>query len=443
MMTTDQREAPEAAFQSFLWELYGLTDTTDPLQKIRAKAWDHFLKLGLPTKKNDVYRYIRLRSFFANNYMPSQINEISQSFIDIHTLPECKGCVAIFINGHFSPEYSRLENIPKNVVLETLAQGMSTYGNFLSNQSAKSLKDEIDPFATLNAAVNRNGLFLYVPPKTIFNVPLQLLNIINTDSSPMYIVPRAQIFAGMQSELCIVSTQAILSGEKYTFNLAVDISVEEGAHVHYTQNACGIPSNIWHFEALRATLKQDSTLKTVNVNNGSATARFDYRATLLGPNAEAFLNGVWMLSGQNESHTHVTIDHQAPNCRSMQLFKGALNDLSRSSFEGKILVRQAAQKTEAFQLNNNLLLSDRANADSKPNLEIFADDVKASHGSTFGQLDNEQIFYMKTRGFSDIEAKNLLVYGFCEKVIDLITIPSLHKQLQKIAKGYLSIEKSP
>lgn len=440
-MTTEQREGQEA-FQSFLWELYGLIETSDPLQKIRAKAWDHFLKLGLPTKKNDVYRYIHLRTFFANNYVPSQTKTASPSAIEAHILPECKNSVAVFINGHFLPELSRLNDVPKNVVLETLAQGMSTYGNFLNNQSAKNLKDEIDPFVALNAAIHRDGLFLYVPPKTIFNAPLQLLNIIDTESSPMFIVPRAQIFAGMQSELSIVATQAVISGENYAYNMGVEITIEEDAHVRYVQNACNIGANIWHFDALRATLKRDSTLKTVNVNNGSATARFDYHAALTGPNAEALLNGVWMLSGKNESHTHIIIDHQAPNCRSMQLFKGALNDFSRSSFEGKILVRQAAQKTEAFQLNNNLLLSDRANADSKPNLEIFADDVKASHGSTVGQLDKEQIFYMKTRGFSDTEAKNLLVYGFCEEVIDLISVPSLHKQLQKIAKGYMSVEKT-
>jgi len=121
----------------------------------------------------------------------------------------------------------------------------------------------------------------------------------------------------------------------------------------------------------------------------------------------------------------------------MQLFKGVLNDVSQSSFEGKILVRQAAQKTEAFQLNNNLILSGRATANSKPNLEIFADDVKASHGATMGQLDDAQLFYMKTRGFSEEEAKSLLVYAFCKEVLDLITVPSLFKEVSQRAQRYL------
>ena len=143
-----------------------------------------------------------------------------------------------------------------------------------------------------------------------------------------------------------------------------------------------------------------------------------------------------MLKEKREAHTHVIVDHQAPHCRSRQLFKGILDDLSSSSFEGKILVRQAADKTDAFQLNNNILLSDRANADSKPNLEIFAPDVKASHGATVGQLDNELLFYLKTRGFSDKAAKNILIYGFCQDVVDLVDIPSLKEAIKKIFKNF-------
>ncbi len=167
------------------------------------------------------------------------------------------------------------------------------------------------------------------------------------------------------------------------------------------------------------------------------TVRTDYHVILAGENAEALLNGVWMLADKREAHIHIFIDHQAPQCRSYQLFKGVLNDFSRSSFEGKIMVRQAAQKTEAFQLNNNLLLNDHAHADSKPNLEIFADDVKASHGATVGQLDIEQLFYMKTRGFPEEEAKNLLIYGFAEQVIQMIPLESLRNSISERVARYI------
>lgn len=436
-MITEQREGTET-FQSFLWNLFSQVGTADPLQKLRAKAWDHFLGLGLPTRKNDVYRYIKLRSFFAGNYTPSETTKISMAQAEPYILPECRQSVLVFVNGLYAPELSCLDALGKRVVVLPLPEAMRTYGSFLNNQWAKSLKEESDPFVALNAALHRDGIFLYLPPKTIVEMPVQLLNLVDTGDAAMYLMPRMQGFVGAQSEVSLVSTLGVLSGETYAFNMVADIAIEEEAHVRYTQSTYGLANGIWHFDALRSTLKRNSTLKTVNVTEGSATARFDYRAILAGENAEVLLNGVWMLLGKNEAHTHVLVEHQAPYCRSMQLFKGALNDTSHSSFEGKILVRQAAQKTEAFQLNSNLLLSDRANADSKPNLEIFADDVKASHGSTVGQLDSEQIFYMKTRGFSEAAAKNLLVYGFCQEVINLIDVPSLHERLRKKAQCYLS-----
>ena len=218
------------------------------------------------------------------------------------------------------------------------------------------------------------------------------------------------------------------------FNLSFDLSIDEDSHVQYIQSAFDISQDSWYFDACSASLKRNSTFKTVMATAGSTSVRHDYRISLTGENAEAKLNGIWMLSDNNESHTHVLMRHQAPYCRSMQFFKGAIDDVSRSSFEGKIFVEQIAQKTEAFQLNNNLILSDHAIANSKPNLEIFADDVKASHGATVGQLDAEQLFYLKTRGYSEQAAKNLLVYGFCKEVIDLIPIPSLQQKITEKAK---------
>lgn len=438
-MMTEQREGSEA-FQAFLWSLYGQIEPDDPLQKVRAKAWDHFLEIGLPHRRSEVYRYVPLRSFFATNYEPSQTSDVKAEAVAPFILPECRRSVLVFVNGQFNSELSQLEALPKRMVVQLLSDAMRTYGNFLNNQWAKSLKEETDPFAAMNAALHLDGLFLYLPPKTIVEAPVQLLHVIDTGSKPMFLIPRVQVFAGSQSEITLISTQATLSGDKYAFNLVSDIAIEEDAHVRYTQAAQQIKSSTWHFDALRCTLKRNATLKTVNATDGATTVRFDYNVALTGENAEAFLNGVWMLKGKNESHTHVLVDHQAPLCRSMQLFKGVLSDTSHSSFEGKILVRQAAQKTEAFQLNNNLLLSDYATADSKPNLEIFADDVKASHGSTVGQLDEEQVFYMKTRGFSEAAAKNLLVHGFCQEVIDMIPVASLQNQLRQQAHAYLGVD---
>ncbi len=246
-----------------------------------------------------------------------------------------------------------------------------------------------------------------------------------------------QVIAGRLAEIALSETVAEINCSGYCLNQVCDMALEDGAQVKLYSETSDLSSDAWHFNALRASLKRDARLKVVNFTDGAMTIRNDYRVMITGEGADACLNGVAMLDDKREAHTNILMDHQAPNCRSNQLFKTVLTDISRASFEGKIYVHQEAQKTEAYQLNNNLILSDKANADSKPNLEIFADDVKASHGATVGQLDEEQLFYCRTRGYSLDEARNLLVHGFCEEVIDLITIPSVHQRLTERAKRFL------
>lgn len=424
-------------FQNLLANHYAQAEATSPLQKVRAKAWERYLTLGLPTRRNELYRYVPLKNLFAQSYQASHPTAISIKDLAPHIIPECSRSHLVFVNGHYCPTLSNLTAIPKRIVISSLNDAIGPYGALLNNQWTKALQEEIDSFAVLNTALHRDGAFVYIPPKSEIEVPIQLLHVVDTHNQPMLLQPRLNLFVGAHSQATFVSSQLAFSGSSYCVNQAVDLSIEEGAQINYIQLACEAAPEAWHLDSMRAQLKRSSTLKTVCVTDGSATVRHDYRIALTGEGAEALLNGIWMLSGKREAHTQVLMDHQAPNCRSMQLFKGVLNDFSRSSFEGKIFVRQAAQKTEAFQTNHNLLISDRANADSKPNLEIFADDVKASHGATVGQLDADQLFYMKSRGFGELEAKTLLLFGFCKEVIDLISIPSLQQKVIDHAKSYL------
>jgi Fe-S cluster assembly protein SufD len=431
-----QPKAEPDSFHEKFEELYAQL-SNDPLKSVRSKAWDHYLELGLPTKRHEAFKYLRLRSLYQNEFVPSIEARIEKESMDPFVYPECRNSLIVFVNGYFHPELSQIQALPKKAVLSSLPESLNTFGTFLSHQWAKSIKEETDSFAALNAALHPKGAFLYIPPKTVMDCPIQILHIVDAGSEKMFLMPRLHIFAGAQCEAQLYSSQGVISGRKYAVNMAVDWTIEEEAHINYVQNSWEISPEAWFFDAARATLKRNSTFHSVNTTSGSATVRYDYRVALAGENSEALLNGVWMLSNNKEAHTHVIVDHQAPHCRSMQLFKGVLNDASHSSFEGKILVRQPAQKTEAFQLNNNLLLSDHAAADSKPNLEIFADDVKASHGATVGQLDAEQLFYMKTRGFDEADAKNLLIQGFCQEVLDKIILKSLSKVLSERAGSYI------
>jgi Fe-S cluster assembly protein SufD len=428
----------QETFKNLLEKLRAQANMGDSLERIRQKAWQHFLSLGLPSRQNEVYRYIKLRHLFSQPYHLASEKKIDADQIKPWIYPECNQSVLVFVNGHFISELSCTGALPSKVVVSSLQEAMRTYGALLNNYWTKTLKEETDSFAALNGALHTKGAFLYLPPKTIVEAPIQILHIVDQEDQLQMVMPRLQVFVGTHSNVRLISTQKSRAKTGYFVNQVAEFVLDEGAHVHYTQVLCDENPQAWHLDALRATLKRHSTLKTVCITEGSMTVRTDYKISLEGENAEALLNGVWMLEDKREAHAHVFMDHQAPFCRSYQLFKGVLTDFSRSSFEGKIMVRQPAQKTEAFQLNNNLLLNDHAHADSKPNLEIFADDVKASHGATVGQLDPEQLFYMKTRGFSDEAGKNLLVYGFCEQVIEMIQIPSLRKEMSDRARNYLT-----
>jgi len=436
MMTEQQSQ--EETFHGMLEGLYADRITEeDGFGKLREKAWDHFLELGLPNRSTEVYKYIKLRQLFAGNYQLSHSTSLTREQFEEAIYPECKQSCFVFVNGHYSEALSSTDAIPKKVAALPLQEAAKTYGAFLNNHFAKTLKEETDPFAAVNMAIFCDGLFLYIPPACELTVPIQILHVIATEHMPYYIAPRMQVFVGKGAAVDLYQTQKRINGDSYHINMVADFSLEDAAKVRLHQVMMDQQS-VRQLDAVRARLKRDSHFTCLNVNSGAAGYRNDYRAVLTGENGEAELDGVWMLAEKKESHVNILIDHQAPHCRSRQLFKGILRDFSRSSFEGKILVRQAAQKTDAFQLNNNLLLSERAHADSKPNLEIFADDVKASHGATVGRLDDEQLFYLKSRGFSDAKAKNLLVYGYCKEIIDRIPIESLRATLKNEAEGFIA-----
>lgn len=432
MMTESGLESQ--IFKTALDTLYKLIEASNPLAKMRSRAWDRFETIGLPSRHTEVYRSVKLRTLFSTPFSIANEEELAKEEIASWILPESIHSVLVFINGSYFPKLSDLTALPEKTTTLPLQEAIKTYGTFLNNTWTKNIKQETDPFVTLNGALHQKGAFFYLPAHTIVEVPIQVLHIMTHGNMAM---PRLHITVGTCSEVRFVSTNKYLDNSPSFVNIVTDCTLEEGAHLHFTQSLCEENPDCWRFEAFRATLKKNSSLTTIAATEGSITIRTDYKVLLLGENADVSLNGICMLKNNNESHVNVWIDHQAPHCRSNQLFKNVLNDSSKSSFEGKIMVRQAAQKTAAFQLNSNLILSNDAHAESKPNLEIFADDVKASHGATVGGLDPEQIFYMKARGISDKTAQNLLIYGFCEEVIDKITTPSLKDLIANRARNYL------
>lgn len=426
----------QQTFQNQIQAIYEENFLAD--QSLRSKAWSTFKNLGLPSDESEVFKYIPLHKILSQSFSISNISTITKEEIKEYVYPECSKSFVVMINGYYSEEHSCIDGISDNVVILDLAKASKTYGAFLNNHWTKFLKEESDPFTIINAAIHKDGLFIYAPPNQHIETPIQIIHIVNGLKSESIINPRIQVFVGKSTQIKIFSSFNNQSDIKYFTNQLIDFSIDENAHVFYCHTVLNSGEKNWYFDAIRATQKRNSQFKSININNGSETYRNDYRISLIQDGANAELDGIWMLSNKKETHTNILIDHQAPHCTSRQFFKGVLKDFSRSSFEGKILVQKIAQKTDAFQLNNNLLLDDKAQAFSKPNLEIFADDVKASHGATMGKLNEEQEFYLLSRGFSKSEAKNLLIYGFCEEIVSRIQLPSLMKKLTYYVQNFMA-----
>lgn len=361
-----------------------LLDPKDPLFNFRKKGWDLFEEIGLPQPKQEAFQYLTKREFaFPPLAERKQI-----------VLPSVEGL--IFVDG-----FLEQAKLPAPLVCLSLDAAMRSYGLFLQNRLAKMIKEETDPFAALNGAFQGNGAFIYVPPKC--KAALHLLYINTSDEMTS---PRVHLYLGRNSELQITQTSQGKSGFS---NTVLDFVLDEGAQLNFCDRAEG------DFQAIRTLQKRDSNLKSVFLGK---TLRTSIKVQLSEENAQAQIFGLARLEANQESHIHATVEHIAPHTCSRQHFKSVLKENGRFSFEGKILVRPAAQKTEAYQLNNNLLLSDQASANAKPNLEIFADDVKASHGATVGQLDKEQLFYLRSRGLGLEQAKDWLIEGFCKEILD-------------------------
>jgi len=362
-----------------------LLDPKDPLVSVRQKGWDLFEKIGLPKAKQEAFQYLSKKFKFPKLAERKEVNGEGSNAL-------------YFIDGFFEPSLTKPLT---DIVCLPLDQAMKSYGLFLQNRMNRSLKSETDPFAALNIAFQGRGCFLYVPPNC-----KAALHLTQTFTGDEMANPRLNVYLGRGAELAL--TQSSI-GQSGLCNGMIDFVLDEGANFSFFDSHNG------HFQSIRGTVKRDGKFKAVLTGK---TTRNSIHIDLAEENGEAEIFGLSRLNGEEESHIHVNMEHSAPHTRSRQHFKSVLLGQSRFSFEGKIYVHPIAQKTEAYQLNNNLLLSDEAATHAKPNLEIFADDVKASHGATIGRLDEEQLFYLRSRGLSLQEATEWLVQGFCGEILD-------------------------
>ena len=414
------------------WASNGVSQAPTWLKDLREGAIARFHDLGFPNMKQEAWRFTSVAPIaegsFALAKPPARIPTLED--IRPFLLFEA-GYRLVFVDGFFQPALST----PFFDDVQSLAH-VVTHRQDLVRQHLGTYAATLDrPFSALNTAFVSDGAFVHVPAKARIAEPIQLLFL--ATGAKVVTHPRNLVVLEREARAAIVETYASLEEGVYWTNAVTEISAGDGARVDFHRVQRESP-RAYHVAATQTHQGRDSTVNLHTVAFGGALARHDIGAVMAGPGGTLILNGLYLLAGTQHADHHTTIDHAADHCESHEYFNGVLDDKSRGVFTGRIIVRPGAQKTDSKQTNNNLLLSPDAHADSQPQLEIYADDVKCTHGSTVGPLDPRALFYLRSRGVSEHEARRLLTYGFAAEILGRMGVASLRAQLDAIVRGRLA-----
>ena len=401
------------------------------LSEIRREAFARFAALGFPGAKNEEWKYTNVGPIAK---VPFRLAEKQTGLEgDPHPapLPGEEGARTVFVNGRYSPRLSKAGDGP--VVVRSLEEALREEPRILEPHLARHASFEKNAFTALNTAFLEDGAFVRIPRGTIAGEPVHLIFLsAGNGGEPAVSHPRNLILAEPNSQAAIIETYIASAPEGepvYFTNAVTEIVCAEGAVVeHYKVQREGLSA--FHVQTIQAVQGRTSNFASHNICLGAALARTDINVLFTAEGSECALNGLFLAGGAQHMDNHTLIDHAKPRCTSRELYKGILDGRSRGVFHGKIIVRPDAQKTDAVQTNKNLLLSREALVNSTPALEILADDVKCRHGSTIGQLDANSLFYLRSRGIGEREARALLTYGFAADLASRIRVPWIREELE-------------
>jgi Fe-S cluster assembly protein SufD len=404
-------------------------------KELRTQAIKSFTEHGIPKRKSEEYKYINfdliLKEEFTLNTNKTGVSK------EIENLFFLKNAINIVIeNGIFIPELSTTTDLPKGLIISSIAEASKKHATIFEQYYSKVVDINSDAFIAANTALTKDGAFVYVEKNAIIETPIHIVHISNSNTNTIT-NPRNLIVveSGAQAKI-IESYQTINSSAKTINNALTEIVVNTSAIVdHYKiqdESDFGNLINTTH-----AIQQQHSVFSTYTFILSGSLVRNNLNIILNDKNIESHLNGLYLTKGIQQVDNHTLVDHRMPNCNSNELYKGIVDDKSTATFNGKIFVRKDAQQTNAFQSNKNILLSDDGTINTKPQLEIYADDVKCSHGTSTGKLDEEKIFYLRARGLSELSAKKMLLHAFASEVTDTIKIEELKEYVEaKIASRF-------
>jgi len=422
------KDAYLAGFEEFETRL--AEDGGSPLQGLRRAAIERFAALGFPTPKDEEWRFTNLAPLTRVPFDPGEADGEVVAGTRRQVVPaDWLGTSLLLVNGQRPAFRHHGPPLPEGVVVCSLAEALARHRDLVEPHLARLADCERHAFTALNTAFLHDGAFVYVPEGRIVDEPIYLSFVAAAAGRRVARHRRCLVVASPGSRAHIVECYEG-SGGVYFTNAVTEVVVGEDAALDYYR-VQREDEKAFHVATVQVRQERGSRFRSHGVSTGGALARTDLNVVLDAEGCEATLNGLYLAGGEQLIDNHTRIDHARPRCTSHELYKGILSGRARGVFNGKIYVHKDAQQTNALQTNRTLLLSDGAMIDTKPQLEIYADDVKCTHGATIGQLDEEQLFYLRTRGIGDEEARGLLTYAFANEVLGRIRIDSLREELER------------
>jgi Fe-S cluster assembly protein SufD len=409
------------------------------LASLRDDAFHCFDRLGFPTTRMEDWRFSNVAPIAQTPFVaPERTPTYGQAALDALSLPKLGGPELVFVNGWFMPGLSTTDGLPAGVRARSLAEVLVSDPDTVLPHLGRLARIENHAFTALNTAFLRDGAVIEIGAGIVVDAPIHLVFITTGGGVPVMSQPRALVLADANSQVRVVESHAGEGDTPYLNNTLTEIVVADGAVVdHYAivrEAQAG-----FRIGGLFARLGRASNFSSHAITLSGAIVRHEAHVVLDGEGAVCTLNGLYLGNGQQLVDNQTTMDHAKPHCDSYELYKGILSGRSRAVFNGKIIVRLDAQKTDAKQSNKALLLSEDAQVTTKPQLEIFADDVKCTHGATVGQLDAESLFYLRSRALSEAQARQLLIHAFAADLLSHIKIDAVRRQLDTLLTERLPV----
>jgi Fe-S cluster assembly protein SufD len=408
----------------------------------RREAFERFAKAGFPTAKDEEWRFTPVAPIARSPWRlegRASGPQVQQQDLAPYRFGAAEWCTLVFVDGQFDPALSHRPALPAGVVVEPFAEALERSPALIERAFAHAARPDSTPFAALNTAFARDGAIVLVPAGVALTEPIHLLHVTTDAASGTAVQLRTVLLIERGARAQFVESYAGLGPAVSFHNVVTEVVVGEGAWVEHTRIQREHEA-AYHIGLTEVEQARDSHYRSFTLAAGGAIARHDLRARLSGENVETLLYGLYLGRGDQLVDNHTTIFHDQPHCRSWEVYKGILEGSSHAVFNGKVFVKPEAQKTDAKQTNRNLLLSEGARVDTKPQLEIFADDVKCTHGATVGRIDESAFFYLQSRGIPRAQAQRVLTYAFAAEVVNEVASAPVRNALDRLIAARLGVE---